>query len=263
MPNGGSDCCGTCWFNSKNKGKTGSPGAKSPGVVCCTIRDIEIPDPFWTYCANHPGHNRSKCDLPLGPVYVNDGYPYRRKVWLNPPDNERIRVKLLELLENISTESNVIEQEYPSERNIDEEIINQLMALNERRAVSGLLKIINMDIEKYRFWDKDNLELKPVKNKAVIVGQAIEALLTITGGEYLIEVEKFINKGLENLDNTYDVRCDNFAIIRYHLVRGLRYVNSNKAVELLTIAKSDPHDEVRAFAGEILSTKIMGGSNTD
>ena len=260
MPNGGSDCCGTCWFNSKNKGKSGYNSSKSKKVVNCIIRDIEIPDPFYTYCANHPHHNRAKIDLPLGPVFIaeSDGLmSYSRKIWLNSPDNEKIRLKLLDFLEHIY---NDVEQRYPSETSIEEEVINQIMTFSERRAIPGLLKIINMDIEKYRFWDKSKLELKMIKNKAIIVGMAIEALLKISGDEYLSDVENFINKGLDDIGDTYDMRYDNFAIIRYHLVRGLRYVNNDKAIKLLNIAKDDFHYEVSAFAEEILNAKINGNN---
>ena len=65
MPNGGSDCCGTCWFNSKNSGEQGYQGSEKEGVVKCTIRNLEIPDPFWTYCANHPHHNQNKIFITL------------------------------------------------------------------------------------------------------------------------------------------------------------------------------------------------------
>jgi hypothetical protein len=57
MPNGSLDCCGTCCCNSKNKGELGYDSSKKEGVAICTIRNLEIPDPFWTYCANHPHHN--------------------------------------------------------------------------------------------------------------------------------------------------------------------------------------------------------------
>jgi tetratricopeptide (TPR) repeat protein len=257
MPNGGSDCCGTCWFNKNNNGKPGYHGSKKVSVARCTIRDIDIPNPFWTYCANHPHHTREKINLPLGPVYVAelmDGFAsYARKVWLNPPDNEKTRLKLLELLDSISGD---IEQKYPSQTNLEEEIISQLMTLEEKRAVPGLLKITKLNIEKYRYWDKDKVELIMIKNKAITVGQAIEALLKISGEKYLHEVSKFIYKGLDNSNERYDMRLDNFAIIRYHLVRGLQYVNNNESIELLKIAKNDLHDEVRKFAKEILNKKL-------
>lgn len=57
MPNGGSDCCGTCWFNEANDGEVGFPKNKSDRAKKCMIRGFEINNPFWTYCANHPHHN--------------------------------------------------------------------------------------------------------------------------------------------------------------------------------------------------------------
>jgi hypothetical protein len=256
MPNGGSDCCGTCWFNSKNKGRSGYHGSQEPGVVRCVIRNIEIFNPFYTYCANHPHHNKSKIDIPMGPVYIAemDGFlTYKRTVWLNPPDNEEIRQKLLETLEAFTGD---VEQRYPSDTSIEEEVIGQLMLLGEKRAISGLLKIIHFDIEAYRYWDRDKLELEIIKNKANTVGQAIEALLKISGDEYFDEVQGFIKKGLENDLSEYNMENDNFAVIRYHLIRGLQFVKDKRAIDLLQTAKDDPHDEVRAFAEEILNKRL-------
>jgi tetratricopeptide (TPR) repeat protein len=94
-----------------------------------------------------------------------------------------------------------------------------------------------------------------IKNKAVTVGQAIESILKISGDKYLNEVAVFIDKGIDKPADTYDMRYDNFAVIRYHLVRGLQYVNTPKAIELLNIAKKDLHDDVKKFAEEILNKK--------
>ena len=52
MPNGGSDCCGTCWFNAKNKGEAGYGHRKDPDPEYCLIRQLEIRSPMYTYCAN-------------------------------------------------------------------------------------------------------------------------------------------------------------------------------------------------------------------
>ena len=256
MPNGGADCCGTCCFNSLNEGKHIPICVGKKGIMKCIIRDIEILRPFFTYCANHPRHNRSEIDLPIGPVFIADleNKSYRRIVWLKPSDNENIRLKLLSLLNDISNE---IEQKYPTQTSFEEEIINQLLENNEKRAIPSLLKIINMDIEKYRFWDNSKFESKMVKNKAIIVGLAIEALLILSGDEYLSDLEKFINIGLENIEGGYNSKLDNFSIIRYHLVRGLKFLENKKSVELLNIAKEDLHDEVKAFAIDILNDKII------
>jgi hypothetical protein len=248
MPNGGSDCCGTCWFNCKNEEKPGYHGSKKEGIVICTIREIEIPDPFWTYCANHPHHNREKIELPLGPVYIIDDYPYSRKVWINPPDNERIRLKLLDLLNSITSEPQF---KYPSQTDLEEEVIKQLTVLKEKRAVEGLRRIINFDVDLYR-----NLNNFIVRNKLIIVGQAIEALLQITDGNCIDEVKHFINAGIKEFNTiNYNEENDKFAVIRYHLIRGLKYLNSKLAKDLLTKALEDPHSDVKAFASEILNKK--------
>lgn len=143
MPNGGSDCCGTCWFNSKNEGEPGSHGYDAEGVVECVIRDIKIVNPFWTYCANHPHHNQNKIDVPLGPVYISDGYPYSRKIWIPPPDNEMIRVKLLEILESIDA---ALTEKYPLPIDFEEAVISHITAIKEERALPILLKITQLDI---------------------------------------------------------------------------------------------------------------------
>ena len=41
MPNGGSDCCGTCWFNRKNRGEKGYPKDRDNDVEpYCEIRHV-------------------------------------------------------------------------------------------------------------------------------------------------------------------------------------------------------------------------------
>jgi hypothetical protein len=69
MPNGGSDNCGTCWFNVSNKGEAPTiPESLGPGH--CTIRDVPIECPLWTYCNNHPKHRPEPDPVPIGPVWV-------------------------------------------------------------------------------------------------------------------------------------------------------------------------------------------------
>ena len=48
MPNGGSDCCGTCWFNRSLEGQRGSANCNREIPSHCEIRDLDIPDPFYT-----------------------------------------------------------------------------------------------------------------------------------------------------------------------------------------------------------------------
>lgn len=243
MPNGGSDCCGTCWFNSKNEDEPGSYSSNKEVLVKCTIRDIEIPDPFWTYCANHPHHNVDKIVLPLGPVYVTDDYPYSRKVWIKPPDNETIRQKLLEILDGIDVS---LKKTYPSSTDLYEEVIKQVVELKEKRALPMLLRIAQLDIS--------DLKYIPLlsRNILITIGQAIEALLEISEGQNLSDVKTFIQIGISD---SYDQETDRFSVIRYHLVRGLQYCPQAEADDLLKIGTHDPHSEVKAFAVEILSNR--------
>lgn len=86
MPNGGTDNCGECHFGTRLEDRR----------VRCQIRDIDIDEPHWTYCANNQVSNPQGIDVPVGPVYVDSGdYPYRRIAYLPSPDglvNERLDV---------------------------------------------------------------------------------------------------------------------------------------------------------------------------
>ena len=102
MPNGGSDCCGTCWFNRSLGGQRGSANFNRETPSHCEIRDLEIPDSFYTYCANHPCQRPGRDPIPIGPVYV-----YRatgpsgeggREEWQPSPDTEEIRQHLLDIV---------------------------------------------------------------------------------------------------------------------------------------------------------------------
>ena len=85
MPNGGSDCCGTCWFNRSNGGRRGSANFSRGIPSYCEIRCLDIPDPFYTYCANHPHHRSNRDPIPIGPVYVGDSFGVR-EFWKPSPD---------------------------------------------------------------------------------------------------------------------------------------------------------------------------------
>ncbi len=111
MPNGGSDCCGTCWFNRANGGEPGSANHNHEIPSYCEIRELEIPVPFYTYCANHPYHRPQRDPIPIGPVTVHEGESVEsepghheirswREPWRQSPDTEVIRRHLLSLLED-------------------------------------------------------------------------------------------------------------------------------------------------------------------
>jgi len=165
MPNGGSDCCGSCWFNQINRGERGYRHAKDEGEDYCLIRHTRIEVPAYTYCINHPHHNTQKHDLPIGPLYVNDGSGEtegERKVWQPSPDSEEIRLELLRLLDAVEEQQTKVDplgfllvimiasptKEYPRGWHIDEVVVWQLGEFGERRAVSGLERIAGFNPRK-------------------------------------------------------------------------------------------------------------------
>ena len=98
MPNGGSDCCGTCWFNRSNSGERGSANFNDEIPSYCEIRHLAIPDPFYTYCANHPHHRPDRDPIPIGSVYIHNNAG-GRDFWQPSPDTEQVRRHLLDIVE--------------------------------------------------------------------------------------------------------------------------------------------------------------------
>lgn len=245
MPNGGSDCCGTCVFNHIHTRDTDTTEGETT-EAWCRIRALAVPDPFYTYCANHPKHNQLLIDVPLGPVFVATGpWNARREVWELSPDNEEVRLGLLKALDQITVEQIT---RYPSVTHIEEIIIKQLMIFQEFRAIPLLLRISQWDVADYRRGGSVFAQ-----DKAIIVGLAVEALLALSVGMYLDDVSHLIQVGLNEPPD--DTRDDTLAVVRYHLVRGLKYCPQAKAADLLKSALNDPDAEVRAFAADILRTR--------
>jgi hypothetical protein len=141
MPNGGSDCCGTCWFNAKNKGEAGYEHSRDPEIPFCVVRELAIEDPFYTYCANHP-HRRSERDpIPIGPALTGDS-DGRRSLWRSSPDSAKIRMHLLALLQSIKERP---ASEYPIGAYLDEVVVWQLGEFRETRAVPDLRRLVGFD----------------------------------------------------------------------------------------------------------------------
>lgn len=132
MPNGGPDNCGTCWFNRANGGKDGH-GNHDPSIPSyCEIRDLDIPDPFYTYCSNHPRRVVRRDPVPIGPVFVANLREGNREVWVESPDTEEIRLHLLGLL----ADSDSIRGSWPfSDGFVRDVIAWQLLEFDERRAI--------------------------------------------------------------------------------------------------------------------------------
>lgn len=86
MPNGGIENCGTCGFNQVNKGVWGAIDYKDDEQfdnAYCTIRNVRIENPLWTYCVNC----HSMDSEPEGPICMVGlaekvaGYLYARIPW--------------------------------------------------------------------------------------------------------------------------------------------------------------------------------------
>ena len=138
MPNGGSDCCGTCWFNAKNKGEAGYDHADDPEPPFCTIRSLPIVNPFYTYCGNHPHRRPERDSIPIGPVFTGE----ERQIWQPSPDSEDIRQHLLALLGQIEVRPR---SEYPAGLYTDEVVVWQLGEFKESRAIDPLRRVASLD----------------------------------------------------------------------------------------------------------------------
>lgn len=142
MPNGGSDCCGTCWFNLRNKGESGYDHADDAELNHCVVRKIDIPDPFYTYCANPPPRNPDKLALRIGPIYTGDAQG-NRKVWILLEDTQENRLSHLELLRTLGV---VTPDEYPIGVPSLAVVIEQLVEWREIRAIPFLQRIADSPI---------------------------------------------------------------------------------------------------------------------
>jgi len=136
MPNGGSDCCGTCWFNPRARARQAPDADLRSLRGHCEIRDLAIEKAFWTYCANHPHRSPEPDRVPIGPVWV--GKDLGREIWKLSPDTEEVRRHLLDLVAKIEEQPT---PEYPMGVYRDEVIVWQLGEFRERRATLHLQRI--------------------------------------------------------------------------------------------------------------------------
>ena len=154
MPNGGSDCCGTCWFNEANRGRAGSRHHDPSIPSRCEIRDVAIEDPFYTYCANHPYRRPDRDPIPIGPI-LRPGEPEAdpairhavmldvrpRAPWMPSPDTEEVRRHLVSLLTRIWEESR--KDGYIPAPSLAATVIWQLGEFREPRAIPGLKLLLH------------------------------------------------------------------------------------------------------------------------
>jgi hypothetical protein len=165
MPNGGSDCCATCWFNEKNKGERGLKHAEDPEPAFCTIRGFSIESPFYTYCGNHPRRRPMRDPIPIGPVFTGDDSGERR-FYKPTPDTEEVRLHLLELIHQMGEQP---KSEYPIGIYCDEIVVWQLGELRETRAVEQLKRIasFNPDAKESGPFDRTREALMQIAKEAL------------------------------------------------------------------------------------------------
>ena len=141
MPNGGSDCCGTCWFNRSNGGQRGSRNFNREIPSFCEIRHLAIPNPFYTYCANHPYRRSSRDAIPIGPVYVH-GDNDVREFWQPSPDTEEIRQHLLDIVRAPEEHTDGYPFYSPHPHLL---AIEQLVDFGDQRVVEALEDLVQRD----------------------------------------------------------------------------------------------------------------------
>lgn len=140
MPNGGSDCCGTCPFNKTNRGYRNWMDHRDSSIPPhCEIRDVSIEDPFYTYCANHPLRRQDRDRIPIGPIMRGDASG-NRSVWVESPDTEEVRQHLLDIL--MDTIEYGTRGFYPHGAPLSGVVVSQLYQFDEERVVTMLAPVV-------------------------------------------------------------------------------------------------------------------------
>ena len=143
----------------------------TPNRSFCSIRNLPIEDPFYTYCGNHPHRRPERDRIPIGPVFTGDSSG-ARQFWQPSPDTEEIRQHLLSLLD---AQERRPSSEYPIGVYADEVVVWQLGEFREVRAIAGLRRIAN--------FDPSAEELGPFsRTRQELVELAREAIAKIEGG---------------------------------------------------------------------------------
>ena len=246
MPNGGSDCCGTCWFNTINKGEAGYPEDSSKTIVC-EIRNFVPDDPFWTYCINHPHHNSEKIKIPIGPVYVHDYATDARVEKIAASNSKEIRIELVKLLKKIKEKPDI---EYPFGKSFNIEVIRHIKLIKEKNAIADLIRILSFDPL------CEPNENKFQQNNIPLISITLETLAMISPKDSFEYIQPWLSIGLP-VESNYEQDNDIYAPLRYHAVRAIKYIEVGDIKSELIKATNDPHPEIRAFAAEIIRLKNL------
>ena len=234
MPNGGSDCCGTCWFNSINDGEPGYHGIQkiidSSEQSYCLIRNETIEDPMYTYCVNHPHHNPQRIEIPIGPITTGES----REIWKEPLDTEEIRQFLINYLKSIPSEEETTD--YPYGSSIEEAILIHIRDLNEPRAIPELQRIANSSE-----YDSSIRKNPFSRDMNELIGLAIDTLTKMLREEMIPIIEAKLSS------REYS--------IRFYAIFSLDYLSSEKSITLLKKAEGDPNPKLSKLAKDILEKK--------
>ena len=246
MPNGGSDCCGTCWFNTINQGEAGYIEDSSKTIVC-EIRDFTPSDPFWTYCINHPHHNSEKIRIPIGPVYVHDDTTYSRVEKIPASNSKKVRLELVKLIKKIKENPN---NEYPFGNSFNVEIIKHIKLIKEKNAITDLVRILSFE----PLCEPNENQFQ--QNNIPLISITLETLAMISPKNSFEYIQPWLSIELP-VQSNYEQNNDVYAPLRYHAVRAMKYIEFGNVKSELTKATSDPHPEIRAFATEIMKLKNL------
>ena len=107
----------------------------------CEIRDLAIPNPFYTYCANHAYRRPNRDPIPIGPVYVH-GDNDVRAFWQPSPDTEEIRQHLLDLVRSPEEHTDGYPFYSPHPHLL---AIEQLVDFGDQRVVEALEDLVQRD----------------------------------------------------------------------------------------------------------------------
>lgn len=250
MPNGGSDCCGTCSFNELKDAPEAKP--RGPHKGRCVLRGLDVDSAFHYYCVNHPYHNTRDIREPIGPVYTADmtSFSYTRVPSTAAPDSPEIRTRLLDLLEGLP--SGETRSLYPS-RGIffDAVVLNHLAELKERAALPRILRFLEAARE--RFLQNDSAI--PKFRTACIIQAAIQASLVISEDKCLEDVEPWLQTGDLSKSICAPDQENMFAFIRMGLVKSLEHCSRSRADTLLLKVLTDPHPGVRKAVEDALDLR--------
>lgn len=248
MPNGGSDCCGTCCFNELRETPAEEEGRPRKGR--CTLRGLDIDHPFHKYCINHPRHNRREIQEPIGPIFTTGKYPNSRVPCEPAPDSPEIRARLLALLDDVTFGNT--RSSYPFRGMFfDAIVLNHLAELKERAALPGILRFLKEAKDKFL---QPRTEAPTVRT-AHIIRAAVHAALLISEGECLDAVKHWLQIRESPEGERLGESEDAFAIIRLGLVESLKQCPQPETAALLEAATQDPYPEIRKAAADILLLK--------